>query len=97
MEIFLDYVHRHSRTAKAEKSDPLARDKAYIIGILQRRCSYLNYPAISNLIEAAVSWDVPVASIQNCAKSATSYSKFVSLVVDLIDDAKAVYGTETDA
>lgn len=79
------YLPRFCAIALRSERDPYARDKAYTIGILRKRCSYIQPKTIADWMEAAYTWGISSETMMDAAKSSTSMRQFVNQVSDLID------------
>jgi hypothetical protein len=83
-----DYIGRIATVDRAEQREPGSRQMFYIRGILRRRLEdrYYNHAKALTIIKEAVRSGVPLDTIEEAAKQATSWSSFRNAVEDAAAD-----------
>lgn len=83
-----DAIGRIIRVENDAKTNPFARDTAYIIGILKKRLPYVNFSLAGNNLNAAFSWGVTFEEARAIALSAKNYGSFNQDLCRAIDRAE---------
>lgn len=90
VDIFIDRIGGICEINRRSEANPRLKDLYYIRGILRRVLDgrYYDHHRAIEILEAADSWRVPVDQLTRAAKRCSSWSSFIGLVNDLIEEAK---------
>jgi hypothetical protein len=85
----VDYIGRIARVSERQKSDPYAKEVAYICGILRNRLTYYcNLIQAADDVRTAYSWGVTFDQVKDAARRSRTWTNWRHQISELIDEAR---------